>query len=189
MASTTGKSTLTIALIGNPNTGKSTVFTALAGVRQRVGNYPGVTVEKKTGRMTHQGLHFELIDLPGTYSLAPRSPDEMVAVDVLLARRDDCPAPDAVLCIVDASNLERNLYLVSQVLELGLPTVIALNMVDLARDRGLKIDVPRLRRQLGVPVVELQAHRKQGLEELKAALHNVAEQVVRLPESPFPPEF
>src|SRR5687767_6717317 len=100
MASTAAKS-MTVALIGNPNTGKSTLFNALAGVRQRVGNYPGVTVEKKTGRMTHAGLHFELIDLPGTYSLAPRSPDEMVAVDVLLARRDDCPAPDAVLCIVD----------------------------------------------------------------------------------------
>src|SRR5262245_16586866 len=165
--------TLTVGLIGNPNTGKSTLFNALAGVRQRVGNYPGVTVEKKIGRMAHQGLHFELIDLPGTYSLAPRSPDEMVAVDVLLARQEDCPAPDAVLCIVDASNLERNLYLVSQVLELKLPTIIALNMVDLAREKGVAIDVPRLRQQLGVPVIELQAHRRKGVEELKTALHRV----------------
>jgi ferrous iron transport protein B len=189
MSVQTQKSTLTVALIGNPNTGKSTLFNALAGVRQRVGNYPGVTVEKKTGRMTHQGVHFELIDLPGTYSLAPRSPDEMVAVDVLLGRRDDCPAPDAVLCIVDASNLERNLYLVSQVLELGLPTIIALNMVDLARDRGQTIDVPRLGRQLGVPVIELVAHRRVGLEELKAVLHQATEQAVSVPDSPFPAEF
>src|SRR5262245_41525434 len=100
--------TCTIALVGNPNTGKSTLFTALAGVRQRVGNYPGVTVEKKTGTLLHEGQRLELIDLPGTYSLAPRSPDEMVAVDVLLGRRGDQP-PGAVLCIVDASNIERNL--------------------------------------------------------------------------------
>src|SRR5262245_53973790 len=120
--------TLTVALIGNPNTGKSTLFTALAGVRQRVGNYPGVTVEKKVGRMTHGGRALDIIDLPGTYSLAPRSPDEMVAVDVLFGRQSETPAPDAVICIVDASNLERNLYLVSQVLELGVPTVLALNM-------------------------------------------------------------
>src|SRR5687768_8780115 len=189
MASTTGKSTVTVALIGNPNTGKSTLFNALAGVRQRVGNYPGVTVEKKTGRMTHAGMHFELIDLPGTYSLAPRSPDEMVTVDVLLGRREDCPAPQAVVCIVDASNLERNLYLVSQVLELGLPTIVALNMMDLAKQRGHEIDVPRLSRQLGVPVIEMQAHRRQGLDRLKGALHEASEQSVRVPKSPFPAEF
>src|SRR5687768_8138375 len=107
---------ITVAIVGNPNTGKSTLFSALAGVRQRTGNYPGVTVEKKLGQMQHGGRTFSLVDLPGTYSLAPRSPDEMVAVDVLLGRRSDVPSPDAVLCIVDASNLERNLYLVSQVL-------------------------------------------------------------------------
>jgi ferrous iron transport protein B len=100
-----------VALVGNPNTGKSTLFTALAGVRQRVGNYPGVTVEKKSGTMRHGGHTFELIDLPGTYSLAPRSPDEMVTVDVLLGRRDNAAPPDVVLSIVDASNLERNLTL------------------------------------------------------------------------------
>ncbi len=113
----------TVALIGNPNTGKSTLFGALSGAQQRVGNYPGVTVEKKIGRMSHDGHRWDLIDLPGTYSLAPRSLDEMVAVDVLLGRRKDVPPPDVVLCVVDANNLERNLYLVSQVLELGLPTV------------------------------------------------------------------
>src|SRR5690349_8351876 len=135
--------TLTVALIGNPNTGKSTLFNALAGVRQRVGNYPGVTVEKKTGQMTHAGQSFTLVDLPGTYSLAPRSPDEMVAVDVLLGRQEDLGRMDAVLSIVDASNLERNLYLLSQVLELGVPTVVALNMIDIARHRGVEIDVKR----------------------------------------------
>src|SRR5690606_34240283 len=111
MAIVTDAQTRTVALIGNPNTGKSTLFGALSGVQQRVGNYPGVTVEKKTGRMTVGDRRWTLIDLPGTYSLAPRSPDEMVAVDVLLGRRADTPAPDVVLCIVDANNLERNLYL------------------------------------------------------------------------------
>src|SRR5688572_15328662 len=94
--------TIRVALIGNPNTGKSTLFTALAGVRQRVGNYPGVTVEKKIGHLQHDGHAFELVDLPGTYSLAPRSPDEMVTVDLLLGRRDNHRPPDVVLCIVDA---------------------------------------------------------------------------------------
>src|SRR5688500_8047202 len=143
--------TIRVALIGNPNTGKSTLFTALAGVRQRVGNYPGVTVEKRTGHLQHDGQRFELIDLPGTYSLAPRSPDEMVAVDLLLGRQEYEEPPDVVLSIVDASNLERNLFLVSQVLSLGLPTVVALNMTDLARDRGVEIDIATLEQRLGVP--------------------------------------
>src|SRR5262245_49500702 len=139
MSVAAASSTLTVALVGNPNTGKSTLFTALAGVRQRIGNYPGVTVEKKIGHLQHAGRQWALVDLPGTYSLAPRSPDEMVVVDLLLGRCQDMPACDAILCIVDASNLERNLYLVSQVLELGRPTVVALNMIDLARERGLTI--------------------------------------------------
>ena len=160
----------TVALIGNPNTGKSTLFGALSGVQQRVGNYPGVTVEKKIGRMSHDGHRWTLIDLPGTYSLAPRSPDEMVAVDVLLGRRQDMPPPDVVLCVVDANNLERNLYLVSQVLELGRPTVVALTMVDVADARGLEIDLERLARQLGVPVVPVQANRRLGLDALKDML-------------------
>ena len=112
------------------------LFSALAGVHQRIGNYPGVTVEKRIGHLRHGDQVFELVDLPGTYSLAPRSPDEMVTVDVLLGRGSNTSRPDVILSIVDASNLERNLYLVSQVLSLGLPTVVALNMVDLARDRG-----------------------------------------------------
>src|SRR5215813_7833488 len=112
MPAATDTSTFTIALVGNPNTGKSTLFTALAGVRQRIGNYPGVTVEKKIGHLQHAGQRWALVDLPGTYSLAPHSPDEMVVVDVLLGRRSDLTPCDAIICIIDASNLERNLYLV-----------------------------------------------------------------------------
>src|SRR5689334_10559512 len=135
---------VTVALVGNPNTGKTTLFNALAGMRQRVGNYPGVTVETKKGRMHHQGQAFDLIDLPGTYSLAPRSPDEMVAVDLILGQQQGELQPDVVIAIVDASNLERNLYLVTQVLELGVPVVIALNMMDVALAQGVRIDTERL---------------------------------------------
>lgn len=185
--------TIRVALVGNPNTGKSTLFTALAGVRQRVGNYPGVTVEKKTGHMRHAGHSFELIDLPGTYSLAPRSPDEMVTVDVLLGRRGNVAPPDVVLSIVDASNLERNLYLVSQVLALGLPMVIALNMVDLARERQMEIDVAGLAERLGVPVVAVQANRRTGLKELQTALAAAASggetSAAPVRENPFPASF
>ena len=170
MSTSTERHVATVALIGNPNTGKSTLFTGLVGVRQHVGNYPGVTVEKKTGRMDFAGRSFELIDLPGLYSIAPRSRDEMVAVDLLLGRREDVAAVDAVLLIVDASNLDRNLYLVSQVLELGLPTVLALNMLDVAETHGIGIDGKQLERHLGIPVVPIQAHRRTGLERLKQAL-------------------
>ncbi|HEY1600308.1 MAG TPA: ferrous iron transport protein B [Pirellulales bacterium] len=185
----TAPTSVCVALVGNPNTGKSTLFNALAGVRQRVGNYPGVTVEKKIGHLTHGGRTFTLIDLPGTYSLAPRSPDEMVAVDVLLGRRDDAPTPEVVLCIVDASNLQRNLYVVSQVLDLGLPTVLALNMVDVARQRGMSVDVGRLSRNLGIPVVELQANRRRGVNQLKDALVAAAGQGSEQRLSPFPEPF
>src|SRR6266550_4355341 len=162
--------TLTVALIGNPNTGKSTLFSALAGVRQRVGNYPGVTVEKKLGMPEFHGQPFTIVDLPGTYSLSPRSPDEMVAVDVLLGRQSDAPPIDVVLCIVDASNLERNFYLVSQVLELGLPTVLALNMIDVAKGKGLVLDLEKLAAQLPVKFVPVQANRGIGVAKLKEAL-------------------
>ncbi len=145
--------TITVALIGNPNTGKSTLFNALAGMQARVGNYPGVTVEKKIGRVRFGETTMRLVDLPGTYSLAPRSPDEMVSVDVLLGRQPDVGRIDAVLCIVDASNIERNLFLVSQVLDLGLPTVLVLNMCDVARQRETEIDVAALSQRLGIPVL------------------------------------
>ena len=165
---------LRVALVGNPNTGKSTLFNALCGARARTGNFPGVTVEKKLGRMKLDGGPCEVIDLPGTYSLSPRSADEMVSVDVLLGgaagSKLGTPRPDAVVCVADASNLHRNLYLVSQVRELGLPVVVALNMGDVARARGLKIDVEGLSDRLGVPVVPTEAHRRRGLDDLKAAV-------------------
>lgn len=160
----------TIAVLGNPNTGKSTLFTALTGVHSRIGNYPGVTVEKKTGRFTHRSVAVNLVDLPGTYSLSPRSLDEMVSVDVLLGRQPDVGPIDAVLCIVDASNLERNLYVVSQVLDLGLPVVLVLNMWDVAIDRGLTIDVAELSRRLGIPVISCEAHRRKAIEDVRTAL-------------------
>src|SRR5208283_852311 len=166
MLTTREEATLTVALIGNPNTGKSTLFGALVGIHQHVGNYPGVTVEKKTGRMEHEGRRFQLVDLPGLYSLAARSRDEMVAVEVLLQRQFDNGVIDVVLCIVDGSNLERHLYLVSQVMELGLPTVVAVNMLDVAASRGIKLDLRLLQSRLGIAVVPIQANRGYGLAEL-----------------------
>src|SRR5438045_6295629 len=154
--------TLSVALVGNPNTGKSTLFNALSGLRQRVGNYPGVTVEMKKGQFRANGAAVDLIDLPGTYSLAARSPDEMVAVDLLLGRRPEEPRPDVVLAIVDASNLDRHLYLTTQLLELGVPVVVAVNMVDVAEGQGIKIDVPALARAPGMRVVATRANKGGG---------------------------
>jgi ferrous iron transport protein B len=162
--------TPTIALVGNPNTGKTTLFNALAGMRQRVGNYPGVTVETKKGRLRHHEHVLDLVDLPGTYSLAARSPDEMLAVNVILGQQEGEPRPDVVVTIVDASNLERNLYLTTQVLELGVPVVVALNMMDVARGQGIEIDTTQLGRQLGVQVVPIQANKQIGLDQLKETI-------------------
>src|SRR5438128_10365363 len=123
---------LTVALAGNPNSGKTTIFNALTGLRQKVANYPGVTVEKKTGKCKLSGGRWiNIIDLPGTYSLISRSPDELIAMEVLRGLRPDTPPPDLVIVVIDASNLQRNLYLVSQLIELGRPLVIALNMMDI----------------------------------------------------------
>ncbi len=181
--------TTTVALLGNPNVGKSTIFESLSGVRQRVGNYPGVTVEKKIGHVEIGDRQYTLVDLPGTYSLAPRSLDEMVAVDVLLGRRDDVAPPDAILCILDASNLQRNLYLLNQTLELRTPTVVALNKMDVAAEQGVKLDVERLREHVGVPIVPMQAHRNVGLDQLKQALVEAAHAEAETHESPFPEVF
>ena len=160
-----------IAIAGNPNTGKSTIFNALTGMRQKVGNYPGVTVEKKTGRFFgSHGEAMELLDLPGSYSLQVRSPDEAVSRDVLLGRVPGTPRPDAIIAVLDASNLERHLYLVAQFLELDIPVIVALNMVDVAEERGLTIDLLALRDSLGVPVIPMVASRGRGLIELKQAL-------------------
>lgn len=180
---------LTVAVIGNPNTGKSTLFTALTGIHSRIGNYPGVTVEKKIGRFQHDGREVRLVDLPGTYSLSPRSLDEMVSVEVLLGRQPDVGAIDAVVCITDASNLERNLYLVSQVLDLGLPTVLVLNMWDVAQSRGISIDAGRLSTVLGIPVIPCEAHRHRQIEDVKRAILSVAGQPVTPPPRVFPAAF
>jgi ferrous iron transport protein B len=181
--------TLTVAVIGNPNTGKSTLFTALTGVHSRIGNYPGVTVEKKTGRFTHAGCTVNLVDLPGTYSLSPRSLDEMVSVDVLLGRQPDIGPVDAVLCIVDASNLERNLYVVSQVLDLGLPVVLVLNMWDVAQERGIEIDVKELSRRLNVPAIPCEAHRRRHVDEIRTALVESCGRTAADPPRVLPKEF
>ena len=160
-----------IALAGNPNAGKTTLFNALTGMRQKVGNYPGVTVEKKEGRARLlDGAQATILDLPGTYSLTPKSPDEEVARDVLLGLRPDTPAPDAVLIVVDASNLERNLYLATQILELGLPCVIALNMTDVAAAAGKSVDAGQLAHDLGCPVFPVVAVKGEGLDALRAEL-------------------
>lgn len=179
---------LTVALVGNPNTGKSTLFNALTGMRQRVGNYPGVTVEMKDGVARLGATEFRVIDLPGTYSLAPRSPDEMVSVDLLLGHVEGQARPDVILSIVDASNLERHLYLTTQLMDLGVPVVVAANMVDVARAHGLAIDFGKLSERLGVPVVPVQANHGRGLEELEAAVVAAAA-AGRPPEVPFPDAF
>ncbi len=159
----------TIALAGNPNVGKTTLFNALTGSHQKVANYPGVTVERKSGRMTGSsgGPAAEVVDLPGTYSLNPKSIDERVAFDALVGRIAGEPAPDVVVCVVDATNLERNLYLVTQVLDLGLPTVVALNMTDAATEAGLTVDAAALAERLGVPVVETAARAGDGVDRLR----------------------
>ncbi len=164
----------TIAVVGNPNCGKTTLFNALTGAKQRVGNWPGVTVERKTGYYPYQDTQFELVDLPGTYSLDV--PEEQVSLDEQIAR--DFVAErgaDLTINIVDASNLERNLYLTSQLLEMKVPVLLALNMMDVAAERDLDIDVEALARQLGCPVVPVVASTGEGVSELKEQIRVAAE--------------
>jgi ferrous iron transport protein B len=160
-----------VALIGNPNTGKTSLFNALTGLRQRVGNYSGVTVEKKLGSWAlNREQDVQLIDLPGTYSLSASSLDERIAVDVLAGRIDGLPAPDLIIVVVDVENLQRNLFLASQASELDVPMVIALNCWDVAEKKGLQIDCKLLEQRLGVPVVPTVATRSRGTEELAHAV-------------------
>lgn len=160
-----------IAIAGNPNSGKSTIFNALTGLRQKVSNYPGVTVEKHEGVLRIEGCgEVHAIDLPGIYSLNPRSMDEIVAHDVLLGMRKDVPEPRIIVAVVDAGTLERNLFLTTQLLSLGKPVIVALNMIDVCRSLGIAIDADELSRRLGVPVVPMTASRNEGIEELKAAI-------------------
>ena len=160
-----------VAVAGNPNAGKSALFNALTGARQKVGNYPGVTVERKSGRLVlGDGRPAELVDLPGSYSLDPASPDEAVTRDVLLGSQAGERQPDALIIVVDASNLDNHLRFALQLIELGLPTIVALNMVDLAKRDGLELDPKALERELGVPVIETIAVRRHGVAALSAAL-------------------
>jgi ferrous iron transport protein B len=166
----TGTRHLTIALVGNPNTGKTTLFNAVCGLHQRVGNYPGVTVEKKIGTYTIGNTTLHVVDLPGTYSLAARSPDELVTVDLLLGHQPGELKPDLILNIVDASNLERHLFLTTQLMDLGIPIIVAANMMDQAQSQGIAVDFEHIRKALGLTIIPIEAHRKRGLEELRAAL-------------------
>jgi len=167
--------TALVALAGNPNAGKSALFNALTGARQKVGNYPGVTVERKSGRMTlADGRPVEMLDLPGTYSLEPSSPDEAVTHDVLLGKQPGERLPSALLIVIDATNLDNHLRFALQLIALGLPTVVALNMIDMAARDGLTIDADRLSAELGVPVIPTVAVRRKGVDELKAAIGMLA---------------
>jgi ferrous iron transport protein B len=160
-----------IVLAGNPNAGKTSLFNALTGARQKIGNYPGVTVERHAGRGAFaDGRPIDYVDLPGTYSLTPSSPDEQVSRDVLLGTQAGERKPDAALVVIDAGNLENHLRFTQEVLALGLPTVVALNMVDMAERDGLTLDAERLSAELGVPVVPTVAVRKRGLDAVAAAL-------------------
>ena len=161
---------ITIALAGNPNSGKTTVFNNLTGAHQHVGNWPGVTVEKKEGSYSYKGYKVKVIDLPGVYGLTAYSPDEVIARNFILEGK-----PDVVVDVVDASNLERNLYLTIQLIELEANLVVALNMMDVAKSRDYKIDIDSLAQLLGAPVVPMVATHKEGNDELRQEIMDVFE--------------
>jgi len=174
-----------VALVGNPNTGKSTIFNRLTGLRQHIANYPGITVEKKSGLLCAGGIEMDLLDLPGCYSLTAVSNDERVVMDVLGGRRG-LQKPDLLVFVLDATNLKRNLLLVSQCAELGIPALIALNQCDAAKRNGIRIDVDLLAKRLGVPVVETIATRGNGLGELKQAIVSAINAPSALPKIHWP---
>lgn len=160
---------IVVALAGNPNTGKSSIFNSLTGSSQHVGNWPGKTVSRAYGSFEHGQTTIHVVDLPGAYSLNASSPEEAIARNYLISGQ-----PNAVVIVLDASNLERNLYLAVQVLEIGVPALVALNMVDVAESQGASVDVDTLSERLGVPVVPTVARKRHGLENLKDALIRVA---------------
>jgi ferrous iron transport protein B len=174
-ASAGGSGRISAALAGNPNSGKTTLFNSLTGLRQKVANYPGVTVERKEGAWHAAGRSVSLIDLPGLYSLDAASPDERISRDVLTGSVQGTDRPDVVVAVVDATNLERHLYLVTQLAECGIPTVVAVTMMDLAESSQIGIDIQEMSRALGMPVVAVKAHIGEGLEALADAVVRAAE--------------
>lgn len=177
--------TIHIALIGNPNSGKSSLFNSLTGLNQKVGNFPGVTVDKKTGHCHIAGsISAEVTDLPGTYSLYPRRGDEWVAYKYLM-QQDGSKRPDLLVLVADASNLRRNLLFCSQIIDLKIPVIIALTMMDLARKKGTQVDVPGLERELGVPIVVINPRKNKGISSLKKVVHSVWESGSKLPVREF----
>ena len=176
---------INIALVGNPNSGKSSLFNYLTGLNQQVGNFPGVTVDKKTGHSNiAQGLSATIIDLPGSYSLYPKRSDEWVAYKVLL-NQDETIKPDMVLLVADASNLKRNLLFCSQIIDLNIPVVVAFTMMDIAKKKGTQIDIPGLERELGVPIVPVNPRKNKGLEHLKKVIEQSAENLYHPPARDF----
>lgn len=168
-----------IALVGNPNSGKSSLFNALTGLNQKVGNFPGVTVDKKTGvSKISDTLTASIIDLPGTYSLYPKSADEQVTYEVLL-NQHNADRPDMVVVIADAANLKRNLLFCSQIMDLKIPMVIALTMMDIAKSKGITIDIPELERQIGIPVIALNPRKNKGIPQLKKAIEDIRNNPLR----------
>ncbi len=179
------KEKLHIALVGNPNSGKSSIFNCLTGLNQKVSNFPGVTVDKKTGSSTvSETLNAEVIDLPGTYSLYPRREDEWVSYKVLL-KQDKSLKADVVVVVADASNLKRNLLLCTQIIDLKIPVIIALTMMDLAKKKGIKIDIPALERELGVLIVSVNPRKNKGILQLKKAIDQTAQQTYSVPVRDF----
>ena len=156
------KENLTIALAGNPNSGKTTIYNALTGARQHIGNYPGVTVEKKESIITYNNQQLKIIDLPGTYSLTAYSVEEVVARNVIINEK-----PDVVVDIIDSSNLERNLYLAVQLMELRIPLVFVFNMKDMAQEMGIKIDIKSLSNLFGVPIIETVGSKGDGIKNIR----------------------
>lgn len=189
------ESFVSVVLAGNPNCGKTTLFNALTGLRAKIGNYAGVTVERKEGRLAGAPRErpVRVLDLPGTYSLSPQSLDEQIVRDILFQRLDDVPTPALVVIVVDASNLERNLYFATQVIELGYAALVALNMIDVALENGQWVDVEKLSAALGVPVCPIVASKGEGIPALRERILKIVSSGVRFPTDrvfgDLPPAF
>ncbi|MCK4773411.1 MAG: 50S ribosome-binding GTPase, partial [Candidatus Krumholzibacteria bacterium] len=174
-----------IALCGNPNCGKTTIFNAITGLNQQVGNYPGVTVDKVTGPFVvskDNPSRYTLIDIPGSYSLSAFTPDEYIAASTLFGEVEGEPAPDAIICVIDATNLERGMYLLFQIMQIGCPVVVALNMVDIVERHGYSIDTDKLSKALGgIPVVPVVGSRGRGISQLKEETGRVMSRLAKAP--------